>query len=190
MSMHRPAHPLVSLSAALLSMIVARNEPLCAQTTGPHDPNHAADAARWCAVHVVQAQLAEALSDCSHALEREPADVQSLSNRGSILLMLRKPSIALEDFNRALALRPNDARLHYNRGLAHGSLGEHEQAIVDYSEALRLQPDNFAALNNRGYEFERIGNPARALDDYEAALALRPDLAELRFRRDQLRGGR
>ena len=137
---------LVRLAASLVSVLGACIQTVTVQATGTHDPDHAAEAARWCAIHVVQAQLNEALSDCNHALEQEPADVQSLSNRGSVHLMLRTPKSALQDFNRALALRPGDARLHCNRGIAHRSLGEHEVAIVDYSQALRLQPDNFATL--------------------------------------------
>lgn len=153
----------------------------------PHDPAHAAAAATWCAAHIGKNELVQALSDCTYALSLDPADVQTLSNRGSLYLIAKDPKAALADFERAIALKAGVATLHFNRGVAHTDLGNAEAAIADYTETLRLQPEFAAALHNRGYEYERRGDTTRAIADYEAALRIKPDLKPALKRLDGLR---
>ena len=154
---------------------------------GPHDPAHASHPGTWCAVHVGQNELVQALSDCTYALSLDPDDVQALSNRGSLYLVAKDPKAALADFERAITLKPGVATLHFNRGVAHSDLGSSHLAIADYAEAIRLRPEFEVALHNRGYEYEKLGDHKHAIADYEAALRLKPDLKQSLKRLEGLR---
>lgn len=142
----------------------------------PHDPAHAERSADWCAAHMAKREMVQAMSDCDHAVAKEPTNPRVLSNRGSVWLLAGEPSRALKDFEAALALAPGVANFYFNRGLAHAKLGTREKAIADYTEAIRIQPSLSIAHHNRGYEYELLGQLDAALADYRRALEITPEM--------------
>jgi len=170
------------LIAALILLALAGN-PLAAQQDHaiplPHDPSHAERARHWCGIHLTRSELVEALSDCDHAIARDPKDAAALSNRGAVRLAAKEASKALQDFNAAIALA-RESGFYFNRGIAHGQLGAWEHAVADYTEAIRIQPDFAFAYHNRGIEHEQRGSHAEAKADFERALEIDPNLTSSR----------
>ncbi len=126
-------------------------------------------------------QLRKELSTehCDAALRDDPANDQSLSNRGSALFALGNFEEALSDFNEAMRLKPQNARNFFNRALVHAARKDPQRAIADYDEAIRLMPGLAIAYNNRAREFEVTGEHDKAIADYRMALRLGPSLGEV-----------
>jgi tetratricopeptide (TPR) repeat protein len=140
------------------------SEPL-AQPSPIHDEAHGARALDWCIAHLVRREMAQAVSDCDHAVLNEPANARALSTRGSVWLVAGDAKRALQDFEAALVLAPTSTHF-YNRGLAHAKAGAAIAAIADDTEAIHLDPEFSVAFHNRGYEYEVQGNLSAALADY------------------------
>ena len=180
----------VGSAAALIVLMILPSISCSAQIRGdiggPHDPAHADRALDWCAAHLARKELVAALSDCDHALARDPKSAAALSNRASVWILAGEEKRALVDIEAALVLTPDDPSLYYNRGLANARLGDRRKAIEDYSEAIRRKPDFAVAYHNRGYEHERLGQAEAAIFDYRRALAITPELkpAEEALRRN------
>lgn len=104
----------------------------------------------------------------TRALERDPRNVDVLSNRGAALRRLDRPAEALADYDRALAINPAAAPVHVNRGIALAALNRHEEALAAYDRALALQPGHLAARFHRALSALVLGDFARGLADYEA----------------------
>lgn len=171
-------------SAVLFAALVVGPSTSAASETGSepgagppqlHDEAHAARAIDWCIAHLIWREMAQAVSDCDHAVMKEPTNPRALTTRGSVWLVAGEAKRALQDFEAALALAPTAVHF-YNRGLAHAKAGEARAAIADYTEAIRLDPELAVAFHNRGYEYELQNNLNTALADYRRALELSPQL--------------
>ena len=146
-----------------------------AQPNQLHDQAHAAQAIDWCIAHLIRREMAQAVSDCDHAVIKEPTNSRAFSTRGAVWLVAGDTKRALQDFEAALVLAPTPMHF-YNRGLAHAKAGATSSAIADYTEAIRLNPELAVAFHNRGYEYELLNDLDAALADYRRAVDLAPQL--------------
>ena len=82
-------------------------------------------------------------------LQRAPADLAALSNRGYAFRKLGQFGAASEDYTAALKQSPGTVRLHNNRGYCLAKLGKYKSAIQDYQAVIQLDPANAHAYHNR-----------------------------------------
>ena len=75
-------------------------------------------------------------------IERNPKDVEALTNRGKASASKKEYAKAIGDYSEAIRLDPRDPALWAVRAEAWKSTGEFDKAIADYSEAIRLNPFN------------------------------------------------
>lgn len=141
-----------------------------------HPDSDGISAEAWCAAHMKRGELVQALFDCDYAVERDPRNVQAISNRGSLFLLTNDVEKALGDFEAAVRLAPDRAVSYYNLGLAKARLGRTSDAISDYSRAIELKPDFAIAYHNRAHEYALLGVREKAIADHESALRIQPDL--------------
>ncbi len=107
-------------------------------------------------------QRAEALLDQARRLE--PANPETYTQMGSLLLDQRDPYGALQEFDQALRLQPKSADAHSNRGTALFLLGRLGEAEMEFSEALRVDACHRNARHNLALVYKTRGEERRALE--------------------------
>lgn len=114
-----------------------------------------------------------ALTEYSRALEVQPDDATTVSNRGTTLYHLDRHEEARAAYERALQLLPDDPEILTRHGSALGELGRHEEELSNYNRALQLSPNRPDTLNNRGATLTDLRQFDEALADYNRSLELR-----------------
>lgn len=108
------------------------------------------------------------------AIKLNPNFVEAMSNYGSYLVQIERPSDAVPVLQKAIAKKPDYAEAHHNLGVAYFALGQSDAALQHYDLALKYAPNYANALNSRGSlktsRHDRVGAEA----DFRAALAIAP----------------
>ncbi len=75
----------------------------------------------------------------------------ALSNKGLILINLKRYDEALQNIDKALELQPDLAEAWINKGITLKFLGRYEEALNTYDKAIKFQPDlPYAWYNKAG----------------------------------------
>jgi len=82
--------------------------------------------------------VAQAITDCTRAIELNPKDAAAYHSRGFAYAKQGKYDRAIADFNRSSKLNPNLVDAYYDRGVVYQELGEKEKAITDFRRCLEL----------------------------------------------------
>lgn len=115
------------------------------------------------------------------ALRVNPNSAVVVTNRGNVLLGMKRYEDALASYDRALALKADYAEIHFNRGVVLRELARDREALASYDRALALRPDYVEAHNNRGIVLELLSRPLEAIASYERALGRNPSLAQAHY---------
>jgi Flp pilus assembly protein TadD len=118
---------------------------------------------------------ADALVAFDKALALAPDNVETLNNRGNVLLKLDRRAEALAAFERALQREPRFLGAAANRGNALAQLGRIDEALAQYDAVLAAQPSHAETHFNRGTALAKAGRQYDAIAAYDRALALRPN---------------
>jgi len=118
---------------------------------------------------------AEAVADCSKAIELDPKEERAFNSRGTAYYRLGHPDKALDDFSEAIKLDPKDAYAWSNRGVVYTRLNQPGKALPAFSRAIELDPKLAQAWNGRGQAYHALRQPDKAVADFRAALRLLPD---------------
>ena len=97
---------------------------------------------------VAQADPARARALLLEARRLEPANPETYTQMGALLLDQRDPDAALAQFEEVLRLEPHSADAHSNRGTALYLLGRPEEAKAEFLRALELDPNHANARHN------------------------------------------
>jgi tetratricopeptide (TPR) repeat protein len=99
-----------------------------------------------CLTHIYLEHYAEAVADCSQALELNPNNPEVYLNhailadiyddRGLAQLQLQNYRGAIADFTQAMQLNPADLRAYFNRGCTHHREGNYAAALTDFDQVL------------------------------------------------------
>ncbi len=116
----------------------------------------------------------DALASYQDAVTRNPADAESWSNLGQVLVRLNRIDEAIPAFERAIALNGRRWAYHFNLARAHGLSGRWPQAVDEYRIAQQLYPDDYAVAFNLGLALRKSGNEAAALEQFQKASSLDP----------------
>ena len=114
----------------------------------------------------------KAIAEYNAALDLEPDDPATLTNRGAALDSLGRHEEALADHNRSLELRPDDPDTLNNRGGALAKLGRYEDALADFNRSLNLRPGHPTTLHNRACTFSLTRRWGDSLVDLTAAIKI------------------
>lgn len=125
-------------------------------------------------------QFKEAIADYTSALDLDPNDVGSLSNRGVARMALGQAIKALSDFNAALQLRPDYVTAYFNRAAAHMLLGDLNAALKDVDVAIQLNPSSPPFYYRRAMIQLKKGETAKTVQDLKRVLALDPNHSSAR----------
>jgi Flp pilus assembly protein TadD len=118
--------------------------------------------------------LQEALAHYQDATARAPADAESFSNLGQVLIRLDRPAEALPQFERAMELRPDNWAYAFNMAGALGALKRWHEAVAMYRRAQALFPDDGGTTFALGKALREQGDFNAAVTEFEKAIALQP----------------
>jgi tetratricopeptide (TPR) repeat protein len=143
---------------------------------------NAADAtpSESCALSLAQGRADEAIVNCSRAIESNPMDASSYSNRGAAFLWLKNFSDALSDLETAAKLDDSNPKTFYNLGVYFDMMKLYEKAIEQYTATIKLSPGNPVAYFNRASDLKKLCRNDEALRDYKKIMEIAPYMARIR----------
>lgn len=139
-------------------------------------------------------------------IEKSPAAVVALNNRGSTKDRNKDHKGAIEDFTKAIIYKPDYKHAFYNRGMARKELAKETDdtslfrpALSDFDKALKFDNNFVEAYHSRAVTKENyadyISNTAQrkqllldALKDYDKALSINPEYEEALVNRGVAKG--
>lgn len=121
----------------------------------------------------------EAVDLISRAIEIDPGDPATHSNRGNALRDLQRYDEALASYDRAIALEPDAVETIGNRGLVLQQLGRYSEALLSFERAVELQPDSADYLDYLGIAQHQLGRFDAAVASYDRGLLLQPRSVDL-----------
>lgn len=116
-----------------------------------------------------------AISDYNRALQIDPDNPHTYSQRGVAYYKLKAYKEAFGDYAQALQLNPSFAEAYYNRGTARRKLGYAQGALQDFNQAIRFEPRNAQAFKKRGITRTELGDQLGAIADLQQAAKLFSD---------------
>jgi tetratricopeptide (TPR) repeat protein len=142
------------------------------------DPTDANAWAQSCSVHTWSGnQTAQALKECTTAIQLAPDAASPWTFRGDIYLTQHDYKRAIADYDRALKLDASWMWPWDNRGEAYLRLGNIAQAIQDFHQVIKVAPDYSMGYLDLGIAEVKRKNAPAALSDFQAALKIQPKCA-------------
>lgn len=114
----------------------------------------------------------------THRLEKNPADVDSMTKLGNLYFILRKFDLAIENYDRALEIDNHNDAAYFGRGMALGRSGFVKKGIKDLSVYIEHHPSSSLAYTKRGVRYLWIDEESNAMQDFNRAIKLNPKNAE------------
>jgi len=111
-------------------------------------------------------------ADLSQAIETEPFDPRTLSDRGYFYIRQNRISEALDDFVRGAREKPADAEFLYGAARALVAKGDFKNAAKFYAEAIERAPADGKLYLGRAEAEVRLGQYDLAMADYNQAFSL------------------
>ena len=133
-----------------------------------------------CALSLAQGRVNEAIENCSRAIESNPLDASSYSNRGAAFLSTNNFSNALSDLENAAKLDGGNPKTFYNLGVYFDMMKLYEKAIEQYTITIKLSPGNPVAYFNRANDLRKLCRNDEALRDYKKIMEIAPYIARIR----------
>jgi tetratricopeptide (TPR) repeat protein len=100
----------------------------------------------------------DAITSYGRALDLNPSDAATFSNRALAYLKTKEYARALEDAEQAIKLKEDYVKAYHRRGKAYLSLNKVEMAIRDFQYILEKEPNNKEAM-------QELKNARKKLDD-------------------------
>jgi lipoprotein NlpI len=122
-----------------------------------------------------------AISDYDRAIELDPKDGRSFTNRCLAYIRMGQYDRlhdrtmydrGIRDCDQAISLDPKNAAAFTNRGIAFSIKGQHDRAIQDFDQAISLDPKDAVTFYDRGNEYRNKDQYDRAIQDYDRAISL------------------
>jgi tetratricopeptide (TPR) repeat protein len=132
-----------------------------------------------CALSLAQGPADEAVVNCSRAIEANPMDASSYSNRGAAFLRLKNFSDALRDLETAAKLDDRNPKTFYNLGVYFDMMQLYEKAVEQYTVTIKLSPGNPVAYFNRANDLKKLCKSDEARRDYKKIMEIAPYMARI-----------
>lgn len=114
----------------------------------------------------------EAVEAYDSALKLNPNDVETLINKSSALIELRKYDHALKIADEAIRINPLISEAWVNKGVALNNINLFEESIKAYREACRINPFSFDAWLNQSLPLNSLGRHSDALETCNESIKL------------------
>lgn len=111
----------------------------------------------------------------SKAIDVNPNDATTYSNRGNALLKLKRLDQAVSSFDQAVSINPDFAEAYFDRGVALHELKHFLEAVASYGTAISIKPDYAAAFFNLGHALQELKQPDNAVVSFLKALEINPN---------------
>jgi tetratricopeptide (TPR) repeat protein len=118
--------------------------------------------------------LAEAERRYRAVLEKDPRQVQALTNLGALHLQTGRIAEAIDWLDASLAVKPDQPHALGNRAGALRWLGRLDEALAAGDAALAIDPAYADGHNTRGLLLTELGRPEQALAALDQAVTLNP----------------
>lgn len=123
----------------------------------------------------------KAIADLDKAIELDPTDLASYTDRGKVKIKLNDLQSAKNDFEFILTIdsigEQGEAALYYLGDIAY-QLGQYEESITYYDKLIILAPKDYEAFFNRAVDKGLIMDFEGAILDYSHAIKIKPDYSE------------
>jgi serine/threonine protein kinase/Flp pilus assembly protein TadD len=121
----------------------------------------------------------EAVSSYDDFLRRKPNDVVALTEKGSVLLKLKRLPEALDSFEKALKIDNNFYEALVGKGNALNSLGKPQEALFAFNRATEIRPQDYQVWFTRGSLLAQyMKDYNEALKSFEKAIERRYDSSD------------
>lgn len=127
--------------------------------------------------------LEGALGSYDKSLKLFPHNAYCLTNRGTVLRMLRNYKYSIRDLNAALAIDSSNGRIYLQRARVRWSMLRAERinyrrvewktVLADLDQSIKLEPSLSGAFGRRAYLHRKRAEFKASLDDYNQAIALK-----------------
>lgn len=172
-----PARPNLAESDCQTSKPLSVIVPACSEIIAKHNDYADPYAVRGWALRERQ-QPERALTDFNRALQLQPDNAATHSQRALTYVRMRDFDRALADYNRAIELSPQSAGFYNDRGVAYMDLKDFARAVADFDRAIEINPRYPLSYNNRARSVVLgQGDHARAIADLDRAIELNPKYA-------------
>lgn len=119
----------------------------------------------------------DALSDFTKAIELNPCNAESYSQRGNVYLLIEENFKALADYHHAIALAPDNFKYFGQRALAYTIMGDIDQAKKNL-ESVGIKKNKLKNLQNElGLHAFSKGSIQKAIHHFSQFIELNPDSA-------------
>ncbi len=125
----------------------------------------------------------ESLKLLDEAIEKNPKEPYSYSQRGFIKLNMNDLQGALQDYTQALKLDAQDADYWFNRAIVKEKMKDNAGALEDYTQAIKVREDYEKVWLNRGNLLHNMGKVKEAVDDYTVAIRYHPEYGSAFYNR-------
>jgi Flp pilus assembly protein TadD len=114
-------------------------------------------------------------------LEKDPNNLDALSNLGVVYFRTGKIGTAESTLKKALAIAPNDASVLTTLGIVHYRQSRFDEALKELRKAIEINPNSATAHNYLGITASQKGRQQEAEKEMLQAIAKDPDYAEAHF---------
>jgi Flp pilus assembly protein TadD len=114
-------------------------------------------------------------------LDKDPNNVDALSNLGVVYFRTGKIGTAESTLKKALAIAPNDASVLTTLGIVHYRQSKFDEALSELRKAIEINPNSATAHNYLGITASQKGRQQEAEKEMLQAIAKDPDYAEAHF---------
>lgn len=124
----------------------------------------------------VKAALAQAAAPLLEAVNKNPADYDSLVKLGNVFYDGQQFPDAIQYYERALALHPENADVRTDMGTAYWYTGDADKAVVAMETSLKYRPGHPQTLFNLGWvRWQGKADPKGAITAWQQLLKANPD---------------
>ena len=114
-------------------------------------------------------------------LEKDPNNLDALSNLGVVYFRTGKIETAESTLKKALAIAPNDASVLTTLGIVHYRQSRFDEALKELRKAIEINPNSATAHNYLGITASQKGRQQEAEKEMLQAIANDPNYAEAHF---------
>lgn len=120
-----------------------------------------------------------AILEFDKCLQKDPAHLNALLQRGICRNIIKDFEGAIADFTNVIVMEPSHRWAYLSRGSARNKTGEYALAMDDFNKVLEIDPKDQEAYNNRGFSKKLSGDKTGACEDWNKSKKLGNEEAKI-----------
>ncbi|WP_457569681.1 tetratricopeptide repeat protein [Desulfurobacterium sp.] len=118
-------------------------------------------------IYIIDGEKGKAVKVLNRIVEREPYNLQNLTQVATSLLNLREYNKVIPVIERITKLNPDNPNVYFLLGLAYELTGQKEKAVKAYEKSLDLFPENTTVIEQLATLYLRLGKLEEAKAYFE-----------------------